>query len=87
MAVLSTASFALFNIRLFFSLISEQGKLKLELHIGSASKELTITLDGDSLSDDTWHSVRFKRRGMILTLGVDGEKPAIGEFIKVDHIV
>ena len=71
--IISTIAYRITNIYLS----TEQGKLKLELHIGSANKELTI---GDSsLSDDKWHSVHFKRRGMILTLGVDGDKPAIGE--------
>ena len=39
--------------------------------------EKTIVL-GEGLGDDLWHSVHLERRGMVVTLGVDDERPLIG---------
>ena len=57
---------------------SDEGILKLELHIGTASKEIQFGESG-SWSDNNWHSVQFKRRGMIMTLGVDQQTSTIGK--------
>ena len=59
---------------LFFT---EKGILKLSLFMGLTEKTLRL---GDGLGDDKWHTVKFERRGMIMSLGIDHHRPVIGEL-------
>ena len=54
---------------------TENGRLYLQLHIGLSEKTIVM---GEGLGDDLWHSVHLERRGMVVTLGVDDERPLIG---------
>lgn len=54
---------------------AENGRLYLQLHIGLSEKTIVM---GEGLGDDLWHSVHLERRGMVVTLGVDDERPLIG---------
>jgi len=40
--------------------------------------EKTLRL-GDGLGDDKWHTVKYERRGMIMSLGIDHHRPVIGK--------
>ena len=60
---------------LFFS---EKGILKVSLFMGLTEKTLRI---GDNLADDKWHALKFERRGMVMSLGVDHHRPVIGKFV------
>ena len=60
---------------LFFT---EKGILKLSLFMGLTEKTLRL---GDGLGDDKWHTVKFERRGMIMSLGIDHHRPVIGELL------
>ena len=52
--------------------------------MGLTEKTLRI---GDSLADDKWHSVKFERRGMVMSLGVDHHRPVIGKFLVTITII
>ena len=60
---------------------SEKGILKLSLFMGLTEKTLRV---GDNLGDDKWHTVKYERRGMIMSLGIDHHRPVIGNsfFLK-----
>ena len=59
---------------------SEKGKLYAQIHIGLTEKTIVA---GDGLGDDLWHSVRLERRGMVITLGIDDDRPLIGKLHRV----
>ena len=48
----------------------------MTLVMGNTEKSVTV---GDSLHDELWHTAVYKRRGMIITLGVDDETPLVGK--------
>ena len=48
------------------------GRIRLYIKIGDSNKSLFI---GQSLNDDLWHTVTFKRRGRMLEGFVDEEDP------------
>ena len=58
-----------------FFYISENSKLYCQIHIGLTEKTIVA---GEGLGDDLWHSVKWQRRGMTITFGVDDERPLIG---------
>ena len=64
------------NHQCFFFI--EKGILKLSLFMGLTEKTLRL---GDGLGDDKWHTVKFERRGMIMSLGIDHHRPVIGELL------
>ena len=53
----------------------ENGRLKTSIAMGATEKSVIV---GNSLDDDRWHSVDFARKGMIISIAVDDEKPLIG---------
>ena len=55
---------------------AENGKLYAQIHIGLTEKTIVATSDG--LGDDLWHSLKLERRGMVVTLGIDDDRPLIG---------
>ena len=58
------------------SFFTENGKLYAQIHIGLTEKTIVV---GEALGDDLWHSVKLERRGMVLSLGIDDDRPIIGE--------
>ena len=60
---------------ILFFYISENSKLYCQIHIGLTEKTIVA---GEGLGDDLWHSVKWQRRGMTITFGVDDERPLIG---------
>ncbi len=56
-------------------MFAENERLHAQIHIGLTEKTITT---GERLGDDLWHSVRFERRGMVVTFGVDDDRPVIG---------
>ena len=48
-----------------------------QIHIGLTEKTIVI---GEALGDDLWHSVKLERRGMVLSLGLDDDRPIIGKL-------
>ena len=36
---------------------------------------------GDDLNDNQWHTLRYERRGKIVELAVDDNRPVIGENV------
>jgi hypothetical protein len=56
---------------------AERGRLKCTLLLGSTEKTLIV---GDSLGDGGWHSVSIRRRGMTVTMAVDGHTPLVGQY-------
>lgn len=59
----------------FIVAFTENGKLYAQIHIGLTEKTIVI---GEALGDDLWHSVKLERRGMVITLGIDDDRPLIG---------
>ena len=57
--------------------ITDNGKLYCQIHIGLTEKTIVV---GDGLGDDLWHSVKLERRGMVVTLGIDDDRPLIGMY-------
>lgn len=53
----------------------ESGKLYAQIHIGLTEKTIVV---GEGLGDDLWHSAKLERRGMVITFGVDDDRPIIG---------
>ncbi len=66
---------------LFFS---EKGILKLSLFMGLTEKTLRL---GDNLSDDKWHTVKYERRGMVMSLGIDHHRPVIGKYYLIQGVL
>ena len=60
-------------------LLAESGRLVVSLSMGLTEKRVTA---GDQLDDDRWHTVRVDRRGMLITVAVDDEKPVVGEELR-----
>ena len=54
------------------------GQVKLSIRIGHYEKEIVI---GQSLNDDIWHSLSFKRRGNVLEANIDDEEAKKGEAL------
>ena len=54
---------------------TENGKLYTQIHIGLTEKTIVT---GEGLGDDLWHSVKLERRGMVVTLAIDDDRPLIG---------
>ncbi|XP_071742719.1 neurexin 1 isoform X2 [Lepeophtheirus salmonis] len=52
------------------------GKIEVFLKMGLTEKKL---IAGNDLGDDKWHNIHFKRRGMILSLAIDGNAPILAE--------
>jgi hypothetical protein len=61
----------------------EKGILKLSLFMGLTEKTLRL---GDNLGDDKWHTIKYERRGMIMSLGIDHHRPVIGNFFQLNSI-
>ena len=64
--------------RVALSFFTENGKLYAQIHIGLTEKTIVV---GEALGDDLWHSVKLERRGMVLSLGIDDDRPIIGMII------
>ena len=62
---------------LYLFTFTENGKLYAQIHIGLTEKTIVI---GEALGDDLWHSVKLERRGMVLSLGLDDDRPIIGKL-------
>ena len=62
---------------LYLLTFTENGKLYAQIHIGLTEKTIVI---GEALGDDLWHSVKLERRGMVLSLGLDDDRPIIGKL-------
>ena len=56
------------------------GQVKISLRIGHYEKEIMV---GQSLNDDIWHSLSFKRRGNVLEANIDDEEAKKGKKLKV----
>ena len=54
------------------------GQVKIYMRLGHYEKEMTV---GQSLNDDLWHTITFKRRGNIFEGFVDDEEPKKGNFL------
>ena len=54
------------------------GQVKLSIRIGYYEKEIVI---GQSLNDDIWHSLSFKRRGNVLEANIDDEEAKKGKVL------
>jgi len=50
----------------------ESGRVKMKILIGHYEKEIMI---GQSLNDDIWHTLTFKRRGNVIEANIDDEEP------------
>ena len=61
-------------------LFAEKGALQLSLFMGLTEKLLLV---GDDLSDDLWHTVKYERRGMLLSVAIDDDRPRIGKLLIV----
>ena len=51
------------------------GQVRIYLRLGHYEKEMTV---GQSLNDDLWHTITFKRRGNIFEGYIDDEEPRKG---------
>ena len=56
------------------------GQVKINLRIGQQEKEILV---GQSLNDDIWHSLSFKRRGNVLEANIDDEEAKKGKTLVV----
>ena len=56
------------------------GQVRISLRIGQSEKEMTV---GQSLNDDIWHSLAFKRRGNVLEANIDDEEAKKGKLFIV----
>ena len=56
------------------------GQVRISLKIGHYEKEILV---GQSLNDDIWHSLSFKRRGNVLEANIDDEEAKKGNQIVV----
>ena len=56
------------------------GQVKLSIRIGHYEKEIVI---GQSLNDDIWHSLSFKRRGNVLEANIDDEEAKKGKLFNL----
>ena len=54
----------------------EAGQVRIKIMIGHYEKEIMI---GQSLNDDIWHSISFKRQGNVIEANVDDEEPKKGK--------
>ena len=61
------------------SLVGSQ--VRIYLRIGHYEKEMTV---GQSLNDDLWHTITFKRRGNVFEGFVDDEEPKKGIRLNQD---
>lgn len=64
---------------LIYRPFTDEGRLKVLLRLGTTEQKLFA---GSNLADDKWHTVQYQRRGLVLSLGVDGDKPALSEHLK-----
>ena len=55
----------------------EAGQVKIKIMIGHYEKEFLI---GQSLNDDIWHTITYKRQGNVIETNVDDEEPKKGTF-------
>ena len=70
---------------LYLFTFTENGKLYAQIHIGLTEKTIVI---GEALGDDLWHSVKLERRGMVLSLGLDDDRPIIGKlFLRLQEFM
>ena len=70
---------------LYLFTFTENGKLYAQIHIGLTEKTIVI---GEALGDDLWHSVKLERRGMVLSLGLDDDRPIIGKlFLRLQKVI
>ena len=74
---MSLEAIAIARVALSF-FFTENGKLYAQIHIGLTEKTIVV---GEALGDDLWHSVKLERRGMVLSLGIDDDRPIIGMII------
>ena len=56
------------------------GQVQISLRIGHHQKEILV---GQSLNDDIWHSLSFKRRGNVLEANIDDEEAKKGKTLVV----
>ena len=75
--LMSLEAIAIARVALSF-FFTENGKLYAQIHIGLTEKTIVV---GEALGDDLWHSVKLERRGMVLSLGIDDDRPIIGMII------
>ena len=54
------------------------GQVKISIRVGHYEKDMMV---GQSLNDDIWHSLSFKRRGNVLEANIDDEEAKKGEAL------
>ena len=54
------------------------GQVRIFIRLGHNEKQMTI---GQSLNDDFWHTITFKRRGNIIEAFIDDEEPKKGNTL------
>ena len=54
------------------------GQVKISIRVGHYEKDMMV---GQSLNDDIWHSLLFKRRGNVLEANIDDEEAKKGEAL------
>ena len=54
------------------------GQVRIFIRLGHYEKQMTI---GQSLNDDFWHTITFKRRGNIIEAFIDDEEPKKGNTL------
>ena len=58
--------------------LTEGGQIKASLHMGETDQHV---FSGDDLNYNQWHTLRYERRGKIVELAVDDNRPVIGENV------